>query len=93
MVIMVNDHVGPKGNRLKVWESPSGHHLPEKRLHGLEEADWSDIRKSAIGRNESRDAGVADKHYLSVVIKSRRGIKENSLSILETLFEKGTARF
>jgi hypothetical protein len=47
---------------------------------------------SASG-NESRDVGVAEKHYLSVVIKSRRGIKENSLSILGTLFEKGTARF
>jgi hypothetical protein len=33
---MVNDHVGPKGNQLKVWEPPLGHHLPEKRLHGLE---------------------------------------------------------
>jgi hypothetical protein len=45
------------------------------------------------GGNESRDAGAADKHFLSVVIKSRRGIKENSLSILETVLEKGTARF
>jgi hypothetical protein len=41
--IMVNGHVGPKGNRLKVWESPSGHHLPENRPHGLEETDWSQV--------------------------------------------------
>jgi hypothetical protein len=28
---MVNEHVGPNGNRLKVSESPLGHHLPENR--------------------------------------------------------------
>jgi hypothetical protein len=31
MVIMVNDHVGPKGNRLKVWESPLGQ-LPARKI-------------------------------------------------------------
>jgi hypothetical protein len=27
--------------------------------------------------NESRDAGVADKHYFFVIIKTRRSIKES----------------
>jgi hypothetical protein len=30
----------------------------------------------SAGGNESRDAGVADKHYFSVVIKTRRSIEE-----------------
>jgi hypothetical protein len=30
----------------------------------------------SAGGNENRDAGVADKHYFSVVIKNRRSIKE-----------------
>jgi hypothetical protein len=84
---MVNDHVGPKGNRLKVWESPLGNYLPENWLHGLEEADWSDMSSKSsqqeimtiltwsirlleshlsAGGNESRDAGVTDKHSFSV---------------------------
>jgi hypothetical protein len=45
------------------------------------------------GENESREAGVADRHYLSVVIKSRRGIKENSLSILGTLSRRALRGF
>jgi hypothetical protein len=44
--IMVNGHVGPKGNRLKAVGTIT---LPEKRLHGLEETDWSAIRKLFIG--------------------------------------------
>jgi hypothetical protein len=31
---------------------------------------------SSDGGNQSRDAGVADKHYFSVVIKTRRSKKE-----------------
>ena len=34
-----------------------------------------EIRLSA-GGNESRDTGVADKYYVSVVIKTRRSIRE-----------------
>ena len=72
---MVNDHVGPKGNRLKVSESPfgtitclkSGYMAWKKRI-----GKTLEIRLSA-GGNESRDAGVADKHYFFVVIKTHRG--------------------
>ena len=83
---MVNDHVGPKGNRLKVWESPLGRYLLENRLHGLEEADWSDSESClSAGGDESRDSGVADKDYFFAVIKTRRSIR--------IVFEKGTVRF
>ena len=75
---MVNEHVGPKGNRLKVWESPLGQspglkigYMAWKKRIGK----TLESRLSA-GGNESRDAGVADKHYFFVVIKTRRSIKD-----------------
>ena len=76
--IMVNDHVGPKGNRLKVWgiafETIAclkiGCMAWKKRIGQTLETCLS------AGGNEHRDAGVSDKHYLSVVIKTRRSIKE-----------------
>ena len=75
---MVNDHVGPKGNRLKVSESPFGTITCLK----IGYMAWRkgigktlEIRLSA-GGNESRDTGVADNHYFFVVIKTRRSIEE-----------------
>jgi len=75
---MVNDDVGPKGNRLKVSESPFGtitclkigYMAWKKRIGQTLESCLS-----ASG-NENRDAGVANKRYFSVVIKTRRSIKE-----------------
>ena len=68
---MVNDHVGPKGNRLKVWESPSGHHLPEKRLHGLEEADWSDMSSKSSQVRCRDDPHLADLAFRKLFIGKR----------------------
>ena len=41
----------------------------------------------------SRDAGIVDKHYFSVVIKTRQSVKEIHYQFQRTVFEKGTARF
>jgi hypothetical protein len=69
---MVNGHVGPKRNRLKVSEQPfrtitylkSGYMASKKRIGQALESCSSD------DGNENRDSGVADKHYFSVVIKA-----------------------
>jgi hypothetical protein len=51
-----------------------------------------EIRLSA-GGNESRDAGVADKHYFFVVIKTRRSIKEIHYQFQEPFSRKALRGF
>jgi hypothetical protein len=68
---MVNDHVGPKGSRLKVWESPLGHHPPKIGYMALKKRIGRTLEsRLSAGVNEGRDADVADKHYFFVIIKT-----------------------